>query len=172
MSNNSQKFTQFALATAGILVGCVTIARPAEAALLTSTFMFGTDSGSLTFDSNRLNPNDDSYDITVAEGLTFQFTFMGMTFTQADDSMASAAFVFTQLIGLDTLINDPTKGEISILDDKFMFTSLTGNETTLGVTYSEPVPEPLTILGTVTAAGFGAFFKRKINQKKGQKDSE
>jgi hypothetical protein len=172
MSNNSQKFTQLALATAGVLVGWATIAKPAEASLLTSTFMFGSNSGSLTFDSNLLDPTDNSYDITVAQGLKFQFTFMGMTFTQADDSMASAGFVFTQLTGLDTFIDDPSKGEISILDDEFTFTSLTGNETTLGVTYSEPVPEPLTILGTVTAAGFGAFFKRKINQKKGQKDSE
>ena len=28
------------------------------------------------------------------------------------------------------------------------------------------IPEPLTILGTATAAGFGAFFKRQINKKK------
>lgn len=32
------------------------------------------------------------------------------------------------------------------------------------------VPEPLTILGTATAVGFGAFFKRQINKKK--KDTE
>ena len=31
------------------------------------------------------------------------------------------------------------------------------------------VPEPLTILGTSTAAGFGAFFKRTINKKKKDK---
>ena len=31
---------------------------------------------------------------------------------------------------------------------------------------AEQVPEPLTILGTATAVGFGAFFKRQINKKK------
>ena len=37
-------------------------------------------------------------------------------------------------------------------------------------TNSQPVPEPLTILGAGTAIGFGAFFKRKLakkNQKQG-----
>jgi hypothetical protein len=32
----------------------------------------------------------------------------------------------------------------------------------------ETVPEPLTILGAGTAAGFGAFFKRKLNQSQKQ----
>lgn len=37
----------------------------------------------------------------------------------------------------------------------------------------EVVPEPLTILGAATAVGFGAFFKRELNQqKKTKKDSE
>jgi hypothetical protein len=30
------------------------------------------------------------------------------------------------------------------------------------------VPEPLTILGAATAAGFGAFFKRTLNRKRKQ----
>lgn len=35
------------------------------------------------------------------------------------------------------------------------------------------VPEPLTMLGAATAAGFGAFFKRELNnKKKKEKDSE
>ena len=34
------------------------------------------------------------------------------------------------------------------------------------VTVTHPVPEPLTILGSLTALGFGTFFKRKISKKK------
>ena len=34
------------------------------------------------------------------------------------------------------------------------------------------IPEPLTILGTATAAGFGAFFKRELNKNKKKKDKE
>ena len=33
----------------------------------------------------------------------------------------------------------------------------------------QTIPEPLTILGTATAAGFGAFFKRTMNKKKKDK---
>jgi hypothetical protein len=29
----------------------------------------------------------------------------------------------------------------------------------------KPIPEPLTILGSATAMGFGTFFKRKIGKK-------
>ena len=32
----------------------------------------------------------------------------------------------------------------------------------------EPIPEPLTILGVATAAGFGAFFKRQLSKKQRQ----
>jgi hypothetical protein len=38
------------------------------------------------------------------------------------------------------------------------------------VTAAASVPEPLTILGTATAVGFGAFFKRQINKKKSQEE--
>lgn len=38
--------------------------------------------------------------------------------------------------------------------------------------FLQPVPEPLTMLGTATAIGFGVSFKRELNKKKGQKDSE
>lgn len=34
------------------------------------------------------------------------------------------------------------------------------------------VPEPLTILGAATAAGFGSFFKLKVSQKHKKKDEE
>ena len=51
---------------------------------------------------------------------------------------------------------------------------LNGGLSSIGGTLSPiPVPEPLTILGAGTAAGFGAIFKRELNKKKkAQKDSE
>ncbi|HAC62317.1 MAG TPA: hypothetical protein DCF68_01970 [Cyanothece sp. UBA12306] len=41
-----------------------------------------------------------------------------------------------------------------------------GNSLTFGVQSVQSIPEPLTILGAGTAISFGAFFKRKLNQKK------
>ena len=38
----------------------------------------------------------------------------------------------------------------------------TSNVSALSLTPAAAVPEPLTILGAVTAAGFGAGFKRKL----------
>ena len=37
------------------------------------------------------------------------------------------------------------------------------------VTVTQPVPEPLTILGSLTALGFGTLFKREISKKKNLK---
>jgi hypothetical protein len=51
-------------------------------------------------------------------------------------------------------------------------TSLAGTVTDVStLSYTKAVPEPLTILGAVTAAGFGAGFKRKLAKtKKDKKD--
>lgn len=41
---------------------------------------------------------------------------------------------------------------------------------TLGTTSSIPIPEPLTLLGSLTAIGFGSFFKREISKKQKKED--
>ena len=47
-----------------------------------------------------------------------------------------------------------------------------GSSGTFAVSAPSAVPEPLTILGAMTAAGFGAGFKRKLaNSKKDQEDA-
>jgi hypothetical protein len=46
------------------------------------------------------------------------------------------------------------------------FTPTGSSQTQTGTWTAHPVPEPLTLLGTATAAGFGAFFKGQINRKK------
>jgi hypothetical protein len=56
------------------------------------------------------------------------------------------------------------------------FTNLTkvewvgsGQVDNINVTATSAVPEPLTILGAMTATGFGAIFKRKLAQMKPDK---
>jgi hypothetical protein len=59
-------------------------------------------------------------------------------------------------LGLPTNTENP--GKIDVCSD--------GQKTRVNVDNVVDVPEPLTILGAVTAAGFGAFFKRKLAQSK------
>ncbi len=47
--------------------------------------------------------------------------------------------------------------------------TIPGNEEDVFFSFKKPVPEPLTILGSFTALGFGTFFKRKVG-KKAQQD--
>ena len=63
-------------------------------------------------------------------------------------------------------VSQPTSFVGSLYTDYFIFKYKDG-DTVPG----KPVPEPLTILGSITAAGFGVAFKRKKNSKKDQEDA-
>jgi hypothetical protein len=167
-----------ALAFAAVAVSLTVGVPSAEAAQRTSNFAFSGGMGSLTFDDVLLDPFDSSYDITVADGLTFSFTFMSKAYTQVDDPLASAGFIGTTLTGLDVLIDDPTKGEISILDEAFEFTPTDGSTQKATVAYTptdfsspqppatESVPGPLPLFGAATALAWTRRLKARYSQQR------
>jgi hypothetical protein len=66
----------------------------------------------------------------------------------ADNQIQFAGFISNSAFTQVTLATNPLAGDGIGFDN---------------VTFA-PVPEPLTILGAATAAGFGAFFKRKLSK--------
>lgn len=76
------------------------------------------------------------------------------------------------LVGGIAVGSQPTGLYTGLIDDVQVYSgALSASEAQFlyqnpGVAVPEAVPEPLTILGTATAAGFGTFFKRKLGQGK------
>ncbi len=97
---------------------------------------------------------------------TTSWNFTGVfTGTKADLSTVTQSFTTDHLVSLETFTFNSG------------FTNLTkvewggpgGQFDNINVTATSAVPEPLTILGAMTATGFGAIFKRKLAQKKTDK---
>lgn len=59
---------------------------------------------------------------------------------------------------------DPKKMKVTF--DKVQSINKDNRKDAYGYTFKQAVPEPLTLLGTGTALGFGAFFKRQLNLSK------
>lgn len=106
-----------------------------------------------------------SIDLTnLGSGLSTTVAFMGF---KADLSTVIQSFTTDTLISLETFtfnsgFTNLTKVEWLQGDPSHQFDNV-------NVTATSAVPEPLTILGAMTATGFGAIFKRKLAQTKGNK---
>lgn len=94
------------------------------------------------------------------------FAFEGTVYTEADaDAPPEALFEDGVFLGLGYSVTASplsfafVQGFSSVDDAVFVYF----DDTSLGfgdITYTE-IPEPLTLLGTMTAIGFGTYFKRK-----------
>ena len=87
-------------------------------------------------------------------------SFSSSLFTRG---FSSADILFTDFSGNFSLFASASELGLDIFDELDALDSI-------GPTGSTPVPEPITILGTTTALGFGAFFRAKRNQKTEEKD--
>lgn len=91
--------------------------------------------------------------------------FVGFGFGIVDENSSNLEEVVALGVGFEYLgsdLNSPAfPEEIGNFVGGFLFNNVIVTAAEITV-----IPEPLTILGTATAIGFGAFFKRQINQKK------
>ena len=98
--------------------------------------------------------------IDLTEIMPFSSSTVNFTGTKADLSTVTQSFT-------------TVPGNLKTFTFDSGFTNLTkvewvgrGQVDNINVTATSAVPEPLTILGAMTATGFGAIFKRKLAQKK------
>ena len=138
-------------------------------------FMFTTttdQNGYFTFTEDVGLEFTDFAKITVQSTSTTQAgTFFAGLETQLDISAVA------NLLGLNPGGGDLTNAAfelltgISIPPNFLISTVLAQNVGAINAKVEpiQAIPEPLTILGTATAVGFGAFFKRQINKKKKDK---
>ena len=108
---------------------------------------------------------------------TFNLLFNGNSYTQSDDPTSVASFLNGTFLGIDYAVTPPpsptfVSGTINASDASFFYdlgTGTSGSQGTGVITYSPisaAVPEPLTILGSLTALGLGNSFKRRLVSKK------
>ena len=134
------------------------------------SYGFTWDSGRFLEDPGELEikPIDDNVDFGEADEIICAISFAicgasysGLPLNQQGTLTTIAFNVFPELINdgasdFDIEIGSATIGGVDFTSEF----SPSSQEVEV------QVPEPLTILGTATAAGFGAFFKRQINKKK------
>ncbi|MDJ0731059.1 MAG: PEP-CTERM sorting domain-containing protein [Crocosphaera sp.] len=165
---------KFTLSTTAIALTLSLVSpNSVEAATISYTFSGTTDSGSLinenytgtfTFDDANLTGfNKES--LTVS---TVTFNFLGTTFTKTDAAAPPTVnFLNGELVGLFYSVTnfEPTfsitPGFFNLNGGYFSYEPSTGNAGFGNITY-QVVPEPLTILGAMTALIFGSFFKDKL----------
>lgn len=144
-----------------------------QAATVTYTFNGTLDSGALngesysgsfSFDNSLLTGIDDEY-LTISN---LYFNFLGSDFSIADaDNDPEAVFFDGEFLGLSYVVSnfDPSfsfiPGFFELDEASFAYTPVAGNSGFGSINY-QVVPEPFTILGSLSALGFGAFFKRKL----------
>ncbi|MEA5501368.1 PEP-CTERM sorting domain-containing protein [Limnoraphis robusta Tam1] len=183
-------FQNFALTTAAVTTAIVVFdIAPAEAYFIN---LSGTiDSGDLTgatydgsFRFDTINPGgtSDINDLSV----NFTFNTFTNTFTEADAiSQPLVEFDdFGNLLGLDFAVDDASLGEITFnfsfvpgffsAEDAAVFYDVENGDGGAGnvALASTDVPEPLTILGSGMALGFGALFKREQAKKRDKSASK
>ncbi|MDJ0598374.1 MAG: PEP-CTERM sorting domain-containing protein [Crocosphaera sp.] len=160
-------FNKFALMSASTFL-CLTV--PVHAASITYNFEVSIDSGSLAgetytgsfiFDDSGLTGIGDEF-LSVSR---ISFDFDGVNYTETDDSFGPEVLFFDgDFLGLSF----STDAEFSLipgffeLEEALFSYNLPGQVDGAGDVNYNLVPEPLTILGTVTALGLGGFFKRKL----------
>ncbi len=183
-------FQKFAVTTAAVTTSIVVMnVTPAEAYFINLSGSFdsgdlagATYNGNFTFDT--ITPGGTS-DIN-ALNLNFNFNTFNNTFTEADAvSQPLVEFDdFGNLLGLDFAVNDATLGTItfnfafvpgffSASEAAVFYDVKNGNGGSGDVIYaSTDVPEPLTVLGSGIALGFGALFKREQSKKRDKSASK
>lgn len=176
------------IATAGVVLGLAGVSIPSSAQaaqLFDFNYSFGgatpvSASGTLT--TTDLNPGNNSYTVT---GITGTRTFNGVTQNilsliapgdfQGNDNLLFANAPFLGFNGISFYVNGDGPINVDYFDGKYFDTnntSLTGGGSVFNVTNvtPQPVPEPLTIAGSV-AAGVGLMAAR-LKQRKKQKASQ
>lgn len=166
MTNLLHKFS-FVTATTVISFAVIN-SHPVNAALITYNFEVSIDSGfledqnfsgSFQFDDSGLTGIDEEF-LSVSH---LNFEFDGVNYTETD-GVAEVVFFDGDFLGLSF----STPAEFSFipgffeLGEAFFAYNLPGEVDGTGDINYNPVPEPLTILGTMTALGFGSLFKRKL----------
>ncbi len=164
-------FQKFAFVTASTVVGMAVInSNPVHAASISYDVEVIIDSGSLTgetytgfftFDDSRLTGIGEEF-LSVSQ---ISFDFNGVNYTETDDFFGPEVLFFDgDFLGLSF----STDAEFSFipgffdLEESFFSYNISGEVDGAGDINYNLVPEPLTILGTMTALSFGGFFKRKV----------
>jgi hypothetical protein len=140
------------------------------------SYGFTWDSGRFLNDPGELEikPINDDVDFGEADNIVCAISFAicsvsysGLPLNQQGTLTTIAFNVFPELINdgasdFDIQIGSATIGGVDFTSEF----SPSSQEVEV------QVPEPLTILGTATAAGFGAFFKRELKKNKKKKDND
>ena len=101
--------------------------------------------------ANSINLENENGTETFA--LTLPFDALGVDYTFANDGLATVEF-----FGLREVSARISRNSARASNSSNIVNNLAISPTA--------TPEPLTILGTMTAASFGAFFKQKLNQRR------
>ncbi|MFE4104654.1 PEP-CTERM sorting domain-containing protein [Almyronema epifaneia] len=149
-----------------------TLVQPFEVEVTSGGLAGQTFFGSARYDES-IAPSGLFGAINAADGLTLTFDFLGRTFTEADAVAfpnSPNLFSFFGNTFLAYAVNTDAVG-FSLLGPAFSYqVSEAGNETfgfgtvTVGEVSTAPVPEPLTLLGSLTALGLGYAAKRRMAQ--------
>lgn len=162
-----------ASASFGLMLGL--IANSAQAALF--DFAVYIDSGPLNYQSFFGSFNFDESEITgVGEEFLpvsqLTFSFLGSIFTENDDlfDTPEVSFLETEFLGLSFSAENSQvsfsfiPGFFEVSEASFAYQIILSDEQGFGKVTFEQVPEPHSILGMVTAVGFGTFFKWKLRK--------
>ena len=162
MNNPFQPFSF--LVTTSIVSLAVIYPHSVKAAVMIYEFEVSIDSGSLVGETYAGSLEFDESNLSISQ---FSFDFEGINYTEADLIDPEVFLDNGQFLGLIADVID-TNVEFSFLEAvpainepaTFLYL-INGQEAAGDITYNA-VPEPLTILGTMTALGFGGFFKRQL----------
>ncbi len=182
----TQLFQKLALTTAAVTPAIVMMGvAPAEAFFVnlsgtidSGDLMGSTYDGSFSFD--EIDSNGDGTSNVNKVNLDFTFNSFTNTFTEADAvSQPLVQFDFEgNLLGLEFGVNDANLGQIQFnfafvpgffsAEEAFVTYDVQGGTGGSGdvALASTDVPEPLTLLGSGLALGFGGLFKREQAKKR------
>ncbi len=168
MTNLFEKFSFVAAST--VISLTVIHSHPVNAASVIYNFEVSIDSGFLASETySGTFSFDDSGLIGIGEEFLsvsdLTFNFNGTEYNEAD-GVPEVAFFDGDFLGLSFSIDAKFSlipGFFDISEAEFFYEKLEGAGAG-DITYNA-IPEPLTILGTLSAIGFGSFFKRKLTSK-------
>ena len=147
-------------------------ATPAHGAIVGYAFEVEIDFGALdgqTFSGNFSYANDDltgvGEEVLALDG--FSFTFDGSTLGLEDLAISDVAFFNGTFLGLDAMDHGEALSFIpgfeNTSDALFTYGDAGAGNVFYEPSKSEPVPEPLTILGSLAAVGIGTALKKKAD---------
>jgi hypothetical protein len=177
MNKTMNKILQHSsLTVVGLSLGLLALsATSAHGAIVGYAFDVEIDFGALdgqTFSGN-FSYGDDGLTGVGEEVLaldSFSFTFDGSTLGLEDLAISDVAFFDGTFLGLDAMDHGEALSFIPGFEDTSDALFTYGDAGAGNVFYtptptgSEPVPEPLTILGSLAAIGIGTTLKKKTSQ--------